>query len=221
MRRNASNVRWPALLPKRLGSTRCEGELSAAQSAGRRASSRLKSSSCSAALSSAVSLRWAATSNRHHRCSMTEMHTAAATTTTPRPTTSTRRWPRGRERPRWQGSDTARRTTAAARIHANSAWTPGINALGTFWEQVVSASRCRRRLESRRRVRRQHGRSGARSTKRMAPLQRAGQPSTSAIRARGGICCRKVIHQVTFRCSVAEVAKCPPAASATAAGAGG
>ena len=33
--------------------------------------------------------------------------------------------------------------------------------------------------------------------------------------------CRKVIHQVIFRCSVAEVAKCPPAASATAAVAGG
>src|SRR6476660_6768681 len=53
-----------------------------------RGSSRLKSScsvasnSCSAALSSAVSLRWAANSNRHHLCSMTEMHTAAATTTT-------------------------------------------------------------------------------------------------------------------------------------------
>ena len=40
------------------------------------------SSSCSAASSSAASLHWAATSNRHHRCSMTHMHTAAATTTT-------------------------------------------------------------------------------------------------------------------------------------------
>src|SRR6478735_9000591 len=53
-----------------------------------RGSSRLKSScsvasnSCSAALSSAVSLRWAATSNRHHLCCMKEVHTAAAATTT-------------------------------------------------------------------------------------------------------------------------------------------
>src|SRR4029079_15987284 len=48
-------------LTKTVGSTRCERELSAAQSAGRRGSARLKSScsaastSCSAALSSAVS----------------------------------------------------------------------------------------------------------------------------------------------------------------------
>ena len=42
------------------------------------------SSSCSAALSRAVSLRRAATSNRHHRCRMTHIHTAAATTTQPR-----------------------------------------------------------------------------------------------------------------------------------------
>jgi hypothetical protein len=57
----------------------------------------------------------------------------------PRPTTSTRRWRRGRGRPRWQGTDAARRTTAAACIHANSAWTPGINAMDTVWEQAVPA----------------------------------------------------------------------------------
>jgi len=67
---------------------RCEGELPAAQSLSAKDPSRLTSScsaassSCSAASSSAASLHWAATSNRHHRCSMMHMHTAAATTTT-------------------------------------------------------------------------------------------------------------------------------------------
>jgi hypothetical protein len=40
------------------------------------------SSSSSAAWRSAACSRWAAISNRHHRCSMTHTHTAAATTTT-------------------------------------------------------------------------------------------------------------------------------------------
>ena len=71
-----------------LATAPCEGELPAAQTLRAEDPCRLTSScsaassSCSAALSSAASLHWAATSNRHHRCSMMHMHTAAATTTT-------------------------------------------------------------------------------------------------------------------------------------------
>jgi hypothetical protein len=71
-----------------LATAPCEGHLPAAQTLRAEDPSRLTSScsaassSCSAALSSAASLHRAATSNRHHRCNMTHMHTAAATTTT-------------------------------------------------------------------------------------------------------------------------------------------
>jgi hypothetical protein len=71
-----------------LATAPCEAELSTAPSLSAEDHSRLTSScsaasrSCSAASSSAACLQWAATSNRHHRCSMTHMHTAAATTTT-------------------------------------------------------------------------------------------------------------------------------------------
>ena len=83
--------------------------------------------------------------NRHHRCSMTQMHTAAATTTTAAADHQYATMAARTGTPRWPGSDAARRTTAAACIHANSAWTPGINAMDTVWEQAVSSRRRRRR----------------------------------------------------------------------------